>query len=161
MPTAIGFIGKHDLRIDDKSRLTIPARFKSIIGDQYPEDEMQVVVTVSLDLNLRVLPLSQYVKVTERYEQFSELDKEARRLKEMITGLAAVERVDGGGRIRLDGDLRSIAGLSRDVTVVGGNGYFDIWDREKWKANQADILRDPERLTEQVRLKNPAPARPA
>lgn len=159
MPTAIGFIGKHDLRIDDKSRLTIPARFKSILAEQYPDDEMQVVMTVSLDKNLRVLPASQYAKETIRYEQYNDLDKESRQIKALFLGMSQSEKVDAGGRIRIDAGLREIAQLDRDVTIIGGNSCFEIWDREKWNANQAAILGDLEHLIEQVRAKNPVPAR--
>jgi MraZ protein len=155
---AIGFIGKHEVRIDDKGRVTMPARFKNVLAEQYPADAMQVVVAVSLDRNLRVFPLSEYTKMTAEYERYSDLDRDARRLKEFVTGLATVEKVDAGGRIRLSADLRQIAGLLREVACVGGNGYFDIWDRERWNANQAQTLRDLEQLSEQVRVKTrPAP----
>ena len=90
----LGFIGKHELRIDDKGRLSIPARFKNVLAQNYAADDMRVVVMVSLDLNLRVLPVSVYEKVTEEYEGHSDLDKAARRLKEMVTTLATVEKVD-------------------------------------------------------------------
>jgi MraZ protein len=150
----VGFIGKHDLRIDDKGRVTMPARFKSVLKEQYADDDMQVVVSVSLDLNLRVLPLSQYAKMTEEYEQFSDLDEEARRLKEFLTGLATIEKIDAGGRIRLSGDLREIASLDKDVALIGRNNSFEIWDRNRWTTTQSATLRDLKHLTEQVRQKN-------
>jgi MraZ protein len=156
MPPTVGFIGKHDLRIDDKGRLCMPARFKNVLKEQYADDEMQVVVMLSLDLNLSVLPLSEYAKVAEEYERYSDLDEEARRLKELITGLATIEKADSGGRIRVSSDLREIVGLDRDVTCIGRMNHFDIWKRERWADNQSDLLRDQKHLTEQVRLKNKA-----
>ncbi|MBN1866423.1 hypothetical protein JW916_03930 [Candidatus Sumerlaeota bacterium] len=153
VPT-VGFIGKHDLRIDDKGRVTMPARFKSVLKEQYASDDMQVVVSVSLDLNLRVLPLSQYANLAEEYEKYSDLDEEARRLKEFLTGLATIEKIDAGGRIRLSGDLREIAGLDRDATLIGRNHSFEIWSRNRWNETQSTTLRDLKHLTEQVRQKN-------
>lgn len=154
MAPSVGFIGKHELRIDDKGRLTMPARFKSVLRECYPGDDDQVVVRVSLDMNLTVEPLTEYEKVSEKYEEYDDLDEEARRLKEVITGLATIEKIDSGGRIRIAADLRAIAGLDREVTLVGRKHSFTIWDREAWNTTEAATLRDLKHLTGQVRQKH-------
>jgi MraZ protein len=154
VPPAIGFFGQHDLRIDDKSRVSIPARFKSVLSEQFADDDMQVVVMPSLDLNLTVLPVSEYAKVVAEYEQFSDLDEEARRLKEMMTGLATIESIDAGGRIRLSVKLREIAGLDKEVTLIGRMNHFDIWDHDRWLENEKTLLRDVRHLTQQVKQKS-------
>jgi MraZ protein len=152
----IGFIGKHELRVDDKGRLTIPSRFKAVLKEEYSKDEMQVVVSLSLDMNLTVQPISEFVKLAREFEQYSDLDKEARRLKEMLIGMATQEKVDGAGRIRLSADLRELAGIDREVTCVGGNRLFTVWDRERWAEVQSETLENLEYLAEQVRTKNRA-----
>ena len=75
-------------------------------------------------------------------------------MKEMITGLANIEKIDAGGRIRLGADLHEIAGLDREVTLIGRNRSFSVWDRESWASTQSATLRDLKHLTEQVRLKH-------
>lgn len=154
MAPFVGFIGKHDLRIDDKGRVTMPSRFKAILREHFPNDGDQVVVRLWLDQNLTVEPLSEYAKVAERYAAYDDLDEGARRLKEMVTGLATIEKIDAGGRIRLPADLRELAGLDREVTLVGGGRSFTIWDRETWKATESATLRDRRHLTEQVRQRH-------
>jgi MraZ protein len=149
-----GFIGKHELRIDDKGRLTMPARFKAVLRENYADDGNQVVVRLSLDMNLIVEPLTEYEKVSEKFEEYDDLDEDVRRLKEVITGQAAREKIDAGGRIRLGADLRDIAGLDREVTLVGGKRSFTIWNRETWKATEAATLHDLKRLAVQVRQKH-------
>ena len=37
------------------------------------------------------------------------------------------------GRITIPQDLRGIAGLKKDVVLVGELKLFEIWDREKWE----------------------------
>jgi MraZ protein len=113
-------------------------------------------VSVSLDQNLRVHPLSEYAKFLEAQEKYSELDKETRRLQALMTGLATQEKVDGAGRIRLSPELRDIAHLKREVTCLGRTRSFEIWDRESWNETQASSLRDMEYLIEQVRRKQGA-----
>ena len=38
------------------------------------------------------------------------------------------------GRITIPPDLREIAGLNKDVVLVGELKLFEIWDKEKWEA---------------------------
>eukprot|EP00825_Cyclidium_porcatum_P021162 TRINITY_DN23697_c0_g1_i2.p2 TRINITY_DN23697_c0_g1~~TRINITY_DN23697_c0_g1_i2.p2 ORF type:complete len:159 (-),score=14.36 TRINITY_DN23697_c0_g1_i2:61-537(-) len=133
MPPSVGFVGTHDLRIDDKGRVTMPARFKAVLREQYPQDQDQVAVRISWDRNLRVEAVSEYAKVAEKYEEGNDRDARARRRKNIINGLAQLEKIDTGGRIRLSPDLRALAKLDREVTLVGDNRAFEIWDREKKK----------------------------
>ncbi|NIR16931.1 MAG: division/cell wall cluster transcriptional repressor MraZ, partial [Desulfobacterales bacterium] len=37
------------------------------------------------------------------------------------------------GRITIPQDLREIAGLKREVVLVGELRLFEIWDKEKWE----------------------------
>lgn len=154
MPPSTGFIGKHELKIDAKGRITMPARFKTVLREKYPDDKDCVVVRLSLDLNLMVEPASEYAKVADEYEQYDDLDEDTRKLKATITGLAAEEKIDAGGRIRLSADLRQIVGLNKEVTLIGHNRAFEIWDSARWQENQAATLREFKALTERVRLKN-------
>ena len=36
------------------------------------------------------------------------------------------------GRITLPPDLREIAGLNKEVMLVAGTTYFEIWDKDRW-----------------------------
>ncbi len=38
------------------------------------------------------------------------------------------------GRITIPPDLREIAGLKKEIVLVGGLKLFEIWDKEKWEA---------------------------
>jgi MraZ protein len=156
VPPALGFIGKYELKIDDKGRLTIPARFKQVLQEKYPDDEMQVVVSLSLDQNLLIQPVSVYNAMVSKYMALSDLDEATRRMKELFTGFAAEEKVDGSGRIRLDSGLRDIAGARKEVTCVGNMDAFSIWDREKWDQTQAATLKNQALLIKQVdeRIRN-------
>ena len=148
---SLGFLGKHELKIDGKSRLMVPARIKKVLKEQYSKDGMQVVVSPSLDLNLTVQPLSEFVGLMERYDQYDELDEDARKLKNILIGMATQEKMDGSGRIRLAASLREAAGIGDEVTIVGGRRSFEIWDRAKWNQSQSSTLQDLRQLASKVR----------
>lgn len=157
MTASRGFLGTHELKIDDKGRLSIPARFKNYIKERYPQDQMQVVVGLSLDKNLRVYPQSEFDRVQERYDHFDDLDGKARALADLMIGMAAEEKIDGAGRIRLDPQLRKIAKLEREVTLVGTRSSFDVWPRERWEARRDATLENMEGLIEQLRQERQTP----
>jgi MraZ protein len=150
VPLILGFIGKYELKIDDKGRLTIPSRFKQVLQGKYAADEMQVVVSVSLDQNLLIQPVSSYNEMLERYLSLSDLDEATRRVKDLLTGFATEEKVDASGRIRLDPGLRVDVQMGREVMCVGKRDAFEIWNREKWKQEQQRIFREQPELLKQV-----------
>lgn len=143
----IGFIGRHNLRVDEKGRVTIPSRFKSALAEFY-EDEQdspeeatgeknrsmknQVFVRLSKDRNLLVQPLAEYAKELEEIKNLSDRKEKSRRQKDFVTALAEPEKIDTGGRIRLDPELRAMAGIDREVTLIGRSDSFEIWGRERW-----------------------------
>ncbi|HNY26159.1 MAG TPA: hypothetical protein PLA90_05075 [Candidatus Sumerlaeota bacterium] len=151
MPPLVGFFGQHDLKIDAKSRVTMPARFKSMLREQYPQDDEQVVVRLNVDRNLTVESVSKFAQVVEDFDQYDELDENARRYKQLMTALATVEKIDAGGRIRLSGDLRRLAGIEHDVIVIGRSNSCEIWARERWEAERDKALGDLPELSRRVR----------
>jgi MraZ protein len=151
MSALVGFIGIYCLRLDDKSRLTIPARLKTVLQENFPADGMQVVVSAGLDACLTVQPNSEYRKMMEKYLHYNELDEAARRIQGLMTGLASEEKVDGSGRIRLAPELKQYAGIDREVACVGRLDSFQIWDRALWEQTQAETLRNRETLIRQLK----------
>ena len=46
------------------------------------------------------------------------------------------------GRITIPPDLREIAGLKKEVVLVGELRLFEIWDKEKWDAEFEKVKTD-------------------
>ncbi len=151
MPPLVGFFGQHDLKIDAKSRVTMPARFKSMLREQFPQDDEQVVVRLNMDQSLTVESVSRFAQVVEDFDQYDELDENTRRYKQLMTALATVEKIDAGGRIRLSGDLRRMAGIEHDVIVIGRSNSCEIWARERWEAERDKALGNLPELSRRVR----------
>ena len=62
----------------------------------------------------------------------------------MLASRAHESRLDTQGRILVPPALRRLAGLDRDVVVIGAMDRFEIWPRDKWSsfANEAEALLD-------------------
>lgn len=119
-------LGTHDHTIDDKSRLTLPAKFRRTF-------EGGVVVTRGLDPCLVAYPRDEWARSQSRIAELDTLSGEARQLQRVVYGNAVEGELDKQGRFIIPGKLREYAGLARDVVVAGVNDHLEIWDRAAWQ----------------------------
>jgi MraZ protein len=126
------FLNQYHHSFDDKSRLTIPAKFREL-----PADGAYVVQ--GLDRNLMVLPPAVFQILYDRLMAMSLTDPAARLLRHIILGNAMQVVPDGSGRILLSQNLREYAGLKTEVVFVGQGDYFEIWATEPWQEQQDQI----------------------
>ena len=128
------FLGQFEHTIDEKGRMTIPARFRELLeGGAY--------VTQGFDSNLIVLPTGAFQQIYQRVNQLSMTDPTTRQLKRLIFSYATRLEFDKAGRILLPQFLRETASLDGAAVVVGVGDYFEIWSVQHW-ADQNDNLRD-------------------
>ena len=126
------FLNQYHHFFDDKSRLTIPAKFR----DQTAEG---ITVVQGLERNLMVLPQPEFKILYDRLMAMNLADPEARLLRQIILGNAMPVTPDGSGRILLSQNLRDYAELKTEVVFVGQGDYFEIWAPEPWQKKQDQI----------------------
>lgn len=141
------FFGEYEHAIDDKSRLTLPARFRAALADG-------VVVAKGFDGCIDVWPRETWqVKVVERIGNLDSLLPDARRLQRHFFSSASEDTPDKQGRVLLPAPLVRHAGLTKDVTLVGNNDHLEIWDRAAWTATvegmEGGVESAAQRLAEQ------------
>jgi MraZ protein len=129
------FLNQYHHCFDDKSRLTIPARFR----DQTAQG---VTVVPGLDRDLMVLPPAAFQILYDRLMELNLTDPDSRLLREIILGNALQVTPDGAGRILLSPNLRDYAGLKSEVVFVGVGETFEIWSAELWQKKQDEINAD-------------------
>lgn len=128
------FLGRYEHTIDEKGRLTIPARFRELLADG-------AYVTQGLDHNLIVLPTSSFHTMSESVNALSMTDPTARQLRRLIFSSAVQCEIDRAGRILLPQFLRDAIQLTDTATIVGVGGHFEIWSPDYW-AEQSTLLQD-------------------
>lgn len=136
------FLGQYQHSLDDKNRLTIPARFRELLSDG-------AFVTQGFDRNLMVLTTGAFEQVYERLNAMNIADPSARLLRRMILGNAYQVEIDKAGRILLPQPLREFAALDGEVVLVGQGDYFEVWSPQAWQEQQqklADIEANVQRF---------------
>ena len=120
------FYGEYEHTLDDKSRVTLPARFRD-------ELEGNVVIAKGLDANLDVYPHATWsTSVEGRLAELDPFSSEARRLKRFFFPGASVAEADKQGRVLIPPALVRHAGLGKDVIVIGVHDHLEIWNRDTW-----------------------------
>jgi MraZ protein len=130
------FLGRYEHNIDEKGRLTIPARFRELL-------ENGAYVTQGFDRNLMVLTAPAFERISQRVNQLSMTDPVARQLKRLIFAGAERCEFDRAGRMLLPQFLRESVHLNGAAIVVGAGDYIEIWSPEQW-AEQNELLQDAE-----------------
>jgi MraZ protein len=121
------FLGRYDHTIDEKGRITVPARFRELLEDG-------AYITRGLDKNLMILTSSSFDVMSDRVTKMSVTNPLARDLRRVIFSGADRVDVDRAGRMLIPAFLREYAQLGSSVTVVGNGDYFEIWSTESWQA---------------------------
>jgi len=122
------FIGEYDYALDNKGRLNIPAKFRKAISSNANDT---VIITVSQEKCLDVYPLDIWQdRIVSKLSDFSEMDKNQRRLTSLI-GANSVDSVfDKQGRIMIPQKLLNYAELTNKVIIVGAFNRIDLWNPE-------------------------------
>ena len=137
-------LGEFEHTIDDKSRLTLPARFRQAFAEG-------VVVSRGLDGCLYAYPRPDWAQAIEaRLNELDPLSKETRRLQRYFYSGAAEAELDGQGRIGIPAALMEHAQLSRDVVVAGVHDHLEIWVRAAWRRELAEVEGSAEHVAERL-----------
>ena len=119
-------IGEYEHTIDDKNRLTLPAKFREAFA-------RGVVLTRGMDGCLYAYTREEWERLADAIRSLSDLSQEGRQMKRFFFSAAAVDEPDRQGRIAIPPALLRRAGLERDVVVAGVYDHLEIWDRDSWR----------------------------
>ncbi|HEY76048.1 MAG TPA: division/cell wall cluster transcriptional repressor MraZ [Thermoflexia bacterium] len=126
------FLGQYIHTIDEKGRLTIPAKFRGSLS-------AGLVITRWLDRCLVIYPMETWRSVRERISSLPMTDQNARDFRRLVYSGAMDTVPDGQGRINIPQPLREYAGLDGQAVIVGCDTYIEIWSPEAWEEVQARV----------------------
>jgi MraZ protein len=137
-------LGEYEHTIDDKNRLTLPARFRGAFAEG-------IVLTRGMDGCLYAYAPSEWEGVVEgRLASLHPLSKEGRRMHRFFFAGASEGSIDKQGRMSLPAALIQHAKLGRDVVVAGVNDHLEIWDRGAWRRELAEVEGSAEDVAERL-----------
>jgi hypothetical protein len=134
------FGGAHELSIDSKGRLAVPAKFRDILSRLYTP---AVVVTLESKHKLLMYPVAEWEKVAAQLLNLKVADNPVlRRFQNLLLHNAEVLEWDSVGRVLVPAGLRKRVVFDREVVLVGRANRLELWGREQWEAEMVQALDD-------------------
>jgi MraZ protein len=130
------FLGRYHHNLDEKGRLTIPAKFREAFAEG-------AFLTQGFDRNLRLLTEADFEVMAAQINHLSMTDPAIRQLRRLIFATASEVQLDRIGRTLVPQFLREFAGLDNEAIIVGVGEAIEIWSPEVW-AEQESLLLDAE-----------------
>ncbi len=119
------FLGQYTHTIDDKGRLTLPAKFR-------PGCAGGIVITLGLDGCLFAFPRAKWEELAARIESLPLTNPDARNFARLMFANADDSEPDRQGRVLIPAYLRDYAQLVTDVIVSGLNSRIELWNPARW-----------------------------
>ncbi|MDR3277540.1 MAG: division/cell wall cluster transcriptional repressor MraZ [Oscillospiraceae bacterium] len=122
--------GTYHHSLDAKGRVFVPAALRDELGDMFR------VTLIRGEEYLTAFPDDTWNRMTEQIRSLTKGEQKALR---SISANARRCELDQQGRILLPKELRDLAGLRKNIAVVGNFGCVEFWDDEVWaKSGDAD-----------------------
>ena len=137
------FIGEYSLTIDEKNRLSIPAKFRALLKGK-------AVVTRGLDNSLFLYSVPEWQKLAEKLASLPISKANTRAFSRLMLAGAMDCEIDKAGRITLPDYLKDFAKINKKIVVAGLYNRLEIWSDELWQKYKKETEKDSTEIAEQL-----------
>lgn len=133
------FLANFRGKIDAKGRVSVPASFRSVLGE---EKTIHCMYSVAGDRAIDVFPAAHLKEKTEAFKaQYGVNSREYRQFQTVFKGGLFPISIDGDGRIILPEQLLRKAQITDQALFVGAGDYFQIWEPGVFEAYQEQAIK--------------------
>ena len=137
------FIGEYQASIDEKGRVSIPAKFR-------PQLKQKIVVTRGLDSSLFLYTMEEWKKLATKLASLPISTANTRSFQRLMLAGAMDCDIDKQGRIILPVYLKQFAKISKHVVIAGLYNRIEIWSEELWQAYKMQTEAASNTIAEQL-----------
>jgi MraZ protein len=137
-------LGEFEHTIDDKNRLTLPAKFRQALSGG-------LVITRGMDGCLNCYPQAEWEQLVDsRLVDLDPLSREGRLMTRYFFAGASEAEPDKQGRVLVPATLAKNAGIGREVVIAGVRDHLEIWDRAAWRNHVKEMEGSAEDVAERL-----------
>lgn len=133
IPIDQAFLGQFQHTLDSKGRMMLPSKVRGSLSSG-------LVITRGADRCLLIFTVQSWETLVEKVRQLPLGDRRALRFRRHIFANAAGLVPDTQGRILISPQLRTWAGITADVAIVGQDAHLEVWDSKMWDEQQEEPL---------------------
>lgn len=139
------FSGQYQHTLDKKGRVILPSKLRQKL-------EEGVMITVWPGPCLLLIPKFSWPNWEDRLIDLSKARKKSLDFSRFFYAHLQEETLDRQGRVFIAPELRSWAGLEKDVVIVGMGDRLEVWGMKEWQAYVARVSGDYEEIVEELDL---------
>ena len=122
----MSFTGEYINLVDQKNRLSIPAKFRNALGS---DNDKTFVLSKGFVECLLLYPLNEWKIVEEQLSSLSSIKNKNRNFIRKITRHANYVKYDSQGRIAIPELLLEYANIDKEVIVIGVVKKIELWNK--------------------------------
>ena len=136
------FNGQSQHTVDDKGRVSLPAKFRKALPDE-------VIIVPSLpgrgENALFVFAEEDFRQWVDSFFPIEEGGYNPRsrkdvQLRKFLNANAETVAVDSAGRVKLSAKQRSERGIAKAVTIIGDEDHLEIWDTDEFETYMSESM---------------------
>jgi len=140
----MAFRGTFDYSLDQKNRLTVPAKFRAALSDG-------VVLAMGTEGCVEVWKPADFDgRLDAALEGRNPLSKDARKIRQWFFANSHEVELDSAGRVAMPSALLAHAKLDKEVVVTGIGDHLQVWGRAAWAEYNAALAGDIDDITESL-----------
>ncbi len=136
-------IGEYKHTLDEKKRISIPSKFRSVLGKK-------IVITKGLDNCLFMYALKDWNKIATQLGERSFTQSDNRSFNRFLLASAHEVSIDSVGRILIPENLCSFAKIKSKVVFAGIYNRVEIWDETAWDAFNEQVSKNADSIAEKL-----------
>jgi len=153
------FTGHAELNIDAKQRLSIPAKFKSMLSVE--RDGKAWYCVPYGEKKLVLFTEKRFDELAEGRDATLTPNRLQSKFDVSFFGLCERIEPDAAGRIVIPRLHRELAGLGDEVVMIGGGKYLELWNKQRWIDELPTMHKNLDGMMDQVNPPLSPPSSPS
>lgn len=142
------FLGTFDYAMDERGRLPLPPRYRDVFR------EGMVLSQGSPDRCVHLHTKAAFDQRAEQWTAPPALQRKGRVMRRALFGRSWEAELDKQNRVLIPPALRTFAGLSGTVLVVGAGEWLEVWSPAEYEAEMARVDEQLEVTLESVEARD-------
>jgi MraZ protein len=127
--------GVFNRSIDQKHRIAIPRRLREVLEVGGRE---AIYIAPGTDQTLAIYAEDAFARLAERLAQASPTRQDVRTFSRLFYARAQRVEFDSQGRMRIPPELAELAGLEKEVVLLGVQDHVELCAAARWKSYLAE-----------------------
>ncbi|OGI65637.1 division/cell wall cluster transcriptional repressor MraZ [Candidatus Nomurabacteria bacterium RIFCSPLOWO2_02_FULL_40_10] len=140
-------IGEYIHTIDEKNRVSMPAKFRKELG-------RKIIITPGLGQCLFIFTTKEWEKVSQKLSSsdsdLSFLKADQRNFNRYMFGRAAEVEIDSIGRMLIPEFLQEGIRLRDKAAIIGVRDRLEVWNEKAWSEQKEMVSKQAEQLAERL-----------